>query len=107
MNDNIYKKCAQYVTSLFEEYPHPNLVYHNLDHTKNVVSRVQEIAAHYQLNDNDTKILYIAAWFHDTGHLFTDIPAHETKSVELMRDFMHSHVPDEGLIESGASCIMA
>jgi predicted metal-dependent HD superfamily phosphohydrolase len=107
MNDNIYKKVAQHVTGLFDDYPHPNLVYHNLDHTKNVVARVQEIAAHYQLNDNDTKTVYIAAWFHDTGHLFADIPTHEVKSIELMREFMQLHVSDEPLIESIAGCIMA
>ena len=68
MTENIYKKVAQHVTGIFEEYHHPNLTYHNLEHTQKVVERVQEIAAHYQLSENDMLTLYTAAWFHDTGH---------------------------------------
>lgn len=107
MNDNIYKKVAQHVTGLFEEYPHPNLVYHSIEHTEKVVDRVQEIAAHYQLNDNDMLTVYVAAWFHDTGHLFAEIAKHEEKSIELMREFMSQHQADETLITNIENCIKA
>lgn len=107
MNDNIYKKVAQYITGVFEEYPHPNLTYHNLEHTKRVVERTQEIAAHYQLNENDMLAVYVAAWFHDIGHLFAEISEHEVKSVELMRAFMQQHGADEALIETISGCIVA
>ncbi|MCW3116003.1 MAG: metal-dependent phosphohydrolase sub domain protein [Chitinophagaceae bacterium] len=108
MSDNIYKRTASYVTGLFEKNPHPNLQFHNLDHTKKVVERTQEIAAHYQLNEADTLIIYIAAWFHDTGHLFTEIEKHEKKSVELMTSFASNEkeITDES-IEKIASCILA
>jgi len=105
MNDNMYKKVAQQVTAIFEEYPHPNLTYHNLDHTKRVVERAQEIAAHYQLNDTDTLAVYSAAWFHDVGHLFGDIADHEAKGVEMMTDFMRQNAADDALIELIAGCI--
>lgn len=105
MNDNIYKKIAQHVTGIFEEYPHQNLTYHNLDHTKKVVERAQEIAAHYQLNEEDMLTVYTAAWFHDVGHLFADINVHEQKSVEQMREFMTLHGAGEALIETIAGCI--
>jgi len=107
MNDSIYKKIAQHVTGLFEEYPHPNLVYHNLDHTKKVVEHAQEIAAHYQLNENDMLAVYTAAWFHDTGHLFSEIAGHEQKSIELMKDYMQQQSADVTLMETIAACISA
>ena len=107
MNDNIYKKAAQHIQKIFEEYPHPNLVYHNLAHTKKVVEHVQEIAAHYQLNENDMAAVYVAAWFHDAGHLFADISLHEEKSVELMREFMQHQGAEEATIQIIADCIMA
>lgn len=88
MSDSIYKRVSGHVTQIFEEHMNPNLVFHNLDHTKKVVERAQEIAAHYQLSENDTLTMYIAAWFHDTGHLFTGIENHEDKSIELMREYM-------------------
>jgi predicted metal-dependent HD superfamily phosphohydrolase len=108
MSDNIYKRVAKYVTDIFEEHPHPNLVYHNLEHTTNVVERAEEIAAHYQLTEADTLTIYIAAWFHDTGHLFTDIEKHEEYSVDLMKEFMQKESSDHAsLIPKIADCILA
>ena len=83
MNDSIYKKVAQYVTGLFDEYPHPNLLYHNLEHTRSVVERTQEIAAHYQLDENDMLAVYVAAWFHDVGHLLRKLHSMKRKAGSL------------------------
>ncbi|RYD59415.1 MAG: HD domain-containing protein [Sphingobacteriales bacterium] len=106
MNSNgIYKKAADYVTVLFNEYPNPNLLFHNIDHTRNVVGRAQEIASHYKLSEQDMQVLYVAAWFHDTGHLFSELHKHEEKSVEIMRKFMQNETQDEDLIEKVAECI--
>jgi len=83
-------------------------VYHNLAHTRKVVDRAQEIAAHYQLNENDTLTIYIAAWFHDTGHLFTGIEKHEEKGVEVMKEYLKNEdSANEALITSIAGCILA
>lgn len=107
MNDNIYKQAAQHVTRMFEDHHNPALVYHSIDHTKNVVEKAEEIAAHYQLSEREMLIIYIAAWFHDTGHLFTDIVGHEDKSIDLMREFMQGRIEDETLVQEIADCIMA
>jgi len=108
MSDNIYKRVAIYVTHLFEDHPNPNLVYHNLGHTKKVVERAQEIAAHYQLSEADTLTIYVAAWFHDVGHLFTDIEKHEEKGVEIMREYLRKdESANEILIANIAGCILA
>jgi predicted metal-dependent HD superfamily phosphohydrolase len=107
MSDNsIYKRIADHVTALYEEHPQPNLVYHNLEHTQKVVARAEEISAHYQLSDSDMLIIYLAAWFHDTGHLFTEIAMHEQKSVELATEFMKQQELDEDTIEKVAGCIL-
>jgi predicted metal-dependent HD superfamily phosphohydrolase len=108
MGDNsIYKKIADHVTALYEDYPQPNLVYHDLGHTKKVVARVEEISAHYQLSDEDMLIVYTAAWFHDTGHLFTDMTSHEQKSIELATEFMRQVNLDDSIIEKVSDCILA
>jgi len=107
MNDNIYKKVAQHVTKLFEEYSHSNLVYHSLDHTRKVVKRAQEIAAHYQLKERDMLTVYVAAWFHDVGHLFSDVTTHEVKSIEMMKEFMNQQSAEESLISEIENCVMA
>ena len=106
-SNNLYKKTEQFVTGLFNDHKNPDLVFHNLEHTRDVVERTKEIAGHYYLNENDMLAVYIAAWFHDTGYLFTDAAHHEEKSVELMQDFMKAHAPDEKLAATIESCILA
>lgn len=106
-NEIIYKKAGEYVTGLFERVPNPNLVYHNLEHTKTVVDRAEEIAQHYHLNEKDMMILGVAAWFHDTGHLFTGAAQHEEKSVELMKEFIVNFGTDPELINEIERAILS
>ena len=105
--NNLYKKTEQYVTDLFNDNKIPGLIYHNFDHTRSVVDRTKEIAGHYYLSEKDMLAVYIAAWFHDTGYLFTDAAHHEEKSVELMKEFMATQSQDEKLVEKIGEYIMA
>jgi len=87
---DILKQAEDYVSSLYESDRNHNLVYHSIDHTRKVVDHVNEIAAHYELEEKDIIILNLAAWFHDTGHLYEDPIDHEKKSVKLMRDWIET-----------------
>jgi predicted metal-dependent HD superfamily phosphohydrolase len=106
-HQNIYKKTEQYVTALFEEHQPPALLFHNLDHTRMVVNRVNEIAGHYQLSEKDMLIVYMAGWFHDTGYLFAPPSEHEEKSVETMQVFAEKYELPQDSIDAIAGCIMA
>ncbi len=103
----IEKRIADYVTGLFEQMQTPTLAFHNLDHTKNVVKHTQEIAAHYNISEKENLILEAAAWFHDTGHLFTEPAKHEEMSVDVMKKFMKDFVDDDQVIADIEGCIMA
>lgn len=105
--NNLYKKTEQYVTDLYNNNQNTNLVYHNLEHTKQVAERTKEIAGHYYLNEQDMLAVYIAAWFHDTGYLFTDYTKHEEKSVELMHTFIKANTTDDLLASKIEDYILA
>ncbi|MDB5193203.1 MAG: metal-dependent phosphohydrolase sub domain protein [Segetibacter sp.] len=105
--NQIYKKVELHVVDLYERHHNANLLYHNIAHTKSVVSRTKEIAGHYNLIESDMLVVYVAAWFHDTGYLFTDPAHHEDKSAELMRDFMEGDGVDENLITNIEECILS
>src|SRR6266487_5021098 len=107
MADNVYKKVESYVRDLFEANKKPKLIFHSLEHTQQIVKRAEEIAAHYKLTDKEMLAVYIAAWFHDTGHLFTTAEHHEEKSVEVMKTFMEMYLPDPELIQLIEVCILA
>lgn len=107
MYNNIYKKVEQRVSEIFDEHDSSKFAFHNLTHTKNVVSRANEIAGHYQLSDKDMLIIFVSAWFHDTGYLYVNQPGHEAKSVEIMRDFLSGFEVPAGTLDAAAGCIMS
>jgi predicted metal-dependent HD superfamily phosphohydrolase len=104
---DIYRKIESHVTDLFEKEAVPDLYYHNLAHTKQVVAKTKEIAAHYNVTEKEMLILYAAAWFHDTGYLFTKAEEHEEKSVAIMRSYLSDIIEDEEIVSAAADCIMA
>ena len=102
----IIKVTEEYVSSMYDEYKAECLYFHNLDHTKQVVKRTNEIADHYQLSSRDTLVLLMAAWFHDTGYLFVSPQLHEEKSVEMMKEFAAKINIGQAEIDDIAACIM-
>ncbi len=104
---DVYKKIEAHVTALFEKEKSKGLYYHNLDHTKQVVARTKEIAAHYNVSEKEMLILYAAAWFHDTGYLFTEASEHEEKSAAIMRSYFTGMIDDEEVISAAEECILA
>ena len=72
--EHLQDKVEVHVKELFRDYIRPGLIYHNYEHTRYVVEKVNEIAAQYDLTERDLFILETAAWFHDTGYLFSEEP---------------------------------
>jgi predicted metal-dependent HD superfamily phosphohydrolase len=103
----IIEAAESYVAKQYQERPHPNLVYHNLEHTKLVVAAAQQIAAHYRLEDNDLLVVYVACWFHDLGYLVGETKMHEEKGVEMAREFLNVQQIPENVQQQVAGCIMA
>src|SRR5687768_650222 len=104
---SIYKKAESFVKDFFQQYSNKSLLFHNLEHTQSVVERTKEIAAQYVLTEDEQFILYIAAWFHDTGHLLVEPVKHEMKSVELTKAFVTKYITDEEVIRQISDCILA
>src|SRR5689334_12266806 len=102
----LQEKVAGYITHLFQEHTNPNLVYHNLSHTRRVVNRAAEIEQHYQLSPAEKFIIITAAWFHDIGHLFGEMQQHERKSVEVMQLFLEKNNCGREITNQVAACIL-
>ena len=107
MDSIIYKKTEVYINGLFQKMDTSALLFHNLHHTQTVVQRAKEIAAHHELSEKEMMIVFIAAWFHDIGYLFTGAVGHEAKSSEMMREFMQINLNDSEIITAIEACIMA
>jgi predicted metal-dependent HD superfamily phosphohydrolase len=105
-SSDLYKKIENHVTGLFERTSVRGLTYHNLAHTKQVVARTKEIAAHYNVTEQEMLILYAAAWFHDVGYLYADAADHEKESAAIMRSYLRDYL-DEETLDAIESCILA
>jgi predicted metal-dependent HD superfamily phosphohydrolase len=103
----LMNKVASHVRKAFSENQKAELVYHSLAHTENTVAAAEKIADHYQLEEEDYAAVYIAAWFHDIGYLFTTAEQHEGKGIELASSFMLKHGGDESLVAKVKECILA
>lgn len=99
-------KIAKHVATFFDEHRHPELVYHNFDHTQYVVKAALKIADYYQLSEVDLFILSGAAWFHDTGYM-VDVQTHESSSTLLAKEYLEKHDIDDAIIEKVMTTIMA
>lgn len=107
MNKLILKEAEKYVRSLYESDDKNNLLFHNITHAEKVVMHVNEIAAHYELSDQETIELNLAAWFHDVGHLYTTPSEHEVKSVEIVENWLKEASIDEEVIKAVKEIILA
>lgn len=103
----IIEAAQQYVTAQYKDHPHPRLVYHNLEHTRQVVAAAEQIAAHYRLEDTDLLVVYVAAWFHDLGYLLGEAKTHEEKGGELARNFLIIQQVPLNIQQQVSDCIMA
>jgi predicted metal-dependent HD superfamily phosphohydrolase len=80
--------------------------FHNLRHTRQVVKACEEMAHHYQLNDDDQLSLLIAAWFHDTGYS-SGFLNHEKNSIDIAKEFLVQQHTEEAIINKVSGCIAA
>ncbi len=103
------KEVEAYVRGLYQEKETPDLMYHNLVHTETVVQHAQELGIAEEIDSRAFAILFVAAWFHDVGHLDGLPPkGHEERSVKVMRDFFKTHdAPDAKFIDEAEGCILA
>lgn len=93
-----YLSVKEYVETYLSQNLSPDLTYHDLRHTKEVVSAVEEIATGERLSTETIEVLKIAAWFHDTGYA-TRYIGHEDESKELARHYLSSIGYEEEKIE--------
>lgn len=105
--DNLIEQSASNITSLFQQSGRADLLYHNLEHTREVSEAVQLMCSHYELLPEDEEAVRIAAWWHDIGYLYGPAETHETISAEKARIWLTAHGAGEQLIRKVEGCILA
>lgn len=100
------KLVQQHCTSLLTQGCCSELPFHNLHHTKEVVQNVKYLCAAMDINDEDTQILIVAAWFHDTGFSVT-YKGHEDESKRIATAYLKEQNTNQDFIDKVCNCIDA
>ncbi|AYL94496.1 HD domain-containing protein [Mucilaginibacter celer] len=103
---NIVQKVAAYVSMLMKKQLPATMYFHNLRHTQYVVNAAIEIAKNSGLNRDQTTIVKVAAWFHDTGYLY-HYTGHEDTSLVIAGTFLMQHHYGDEFIQQVWDCIAA
>src|SRR5215213_6812254 len=106
-NEQLLSAARNYVTDIYTHQLKPEFVFHNIEHTEDVVEACSYMADYYKLTEEDRLVLMLAAWFHDTGYTKGDGTGHEEESVRIATDFLHSHTADPATIQRVSSAIQA
>lgn len=81
----IIDKYREKVVKLFSEIDSTKYIYHNLEHTKGVVTAFREIAMGSGLSERDIELGVVAAWFHDIGYVKNPF-SHEQGSISVLEE---------------------
>lgn len=83
----ILDSVKTFSTSLIKSRVAAEYVFHDIAHTEQVVAGALELAAAFQLSDEEREMLQIAAWFHDTG--YDEGPEnHEQRGMTYAEEFL-------------------
>jgi len=87
MNTSLLSQIETYVTRMLGGSHEVKWPFHNIHHVKLVVEQCRELARAYDLDQQATDELLIAAWFHDIGYV-SGSKAHEVQSCKVCLAFL-------------------
>ena len=102
----IIEAAASFVRSYFHEHIKDAYVFHNLQHTEDVVESTRDLTTALQVDEEETEHLLLAAWFHDLGYA-QGPAAHEERSCEAARTFLEEQEYPEARIQKVEQYILA
>jgi len=91
INPELKEKIFDDLSNILDE----NYSYHNLDHTKRVISAAVEIGSNYDLSEKDWRCLLTACLLHDYGFIESHVE-HEKISAKLSSQIL----PKYGFLEN-------
>jgi HD superfamily phosphodiesterase len=104
--EQIIAKAESHVVSLLNDRLPTSYIYHNVYHTIRVVKNLKILIEQENLNKEESIIVELAGWFHDTGFI-EDTINHEDHSAQIAERFLLDQGAEKQLIEEVKSCILA
>ncbi|MGO4821357.1 MULTISPECIES: Pycsar system effector family protein [unclassified Flavobacterium] len=103
---NLIEQAEEFIYNLLKDNLSELFTYHNFNHTLDVVNAVKELAENENIDQTDSEILQIAAWFHDCGYIHGSTD-HEDLSIVMVTNFLKEQEVSESVIAKVCSLINA
>ncbi|MEO8253137.1 MAG: Pycsar system effector family protein [Flavobacterium sp.] len=103
---NFTDQVQDFVYNLLKDKLSSAFVYHNFNHTSDVVKAVKILSEQEKINKLEVEILIVAAWFHDTGYIY-GFENHEERSVEIATQFLNQYEKTAEYIDQVSNLIQA
>ena len=87
LENDFFKNVEYFIFNLFKAELPAEVVYHNFEHTSQVVKHTFEIGSAEGVSEEELEILLLAAWFHDIGFVH-GYEKHEEKSKEIAESYL-------------------
>lgn len=104
---DLLKRVREYSESLLSERLPDVFLYHNLEHTREVVEAARKIGKHSGLDKKDLDVVMIAAWLHDTGYCNGTSVEHEEASIKVATQFLKEQKMVASQLDEVIRCIRA
>lgn len=105
-DNNLLIEAEEFITTFFDERLDPKYSYHNLEHTKNVVAAIETICKAEKIDQEKTRMLILAGWFHDAGYI-DGIKNHEKRSVKIALPFLQDKKISDDIQQNVSDLILA
>ena len=89
MESEFVRKARTFAEHVFRDATFKKRPFHNLQHTREVVSAAEEIGNHIDLTEDELESVLIAAWLHDVGYV-NGRGDHEETAAEKARELLLS-----------------
>jgi HD superfamily phosphodiesterase len=106
LENDFFKAVSTTIFNLFKNELPANVIYHNFNHTLNVVNATDEIAVADGVSESDREVLLLAAWFHDVGFI-KGVKRHEEVGKKIARTYLTNIKYSEDKIVQVLACIDA
>ena len=103
----LLQEVQQFVKNIFATRVSPAFVFHDINHTRDVVRACEEIGSYYPLTDEEELALLIGAWVHDIGYSSGSANQHEEHSQKLAVAYLTEKRVPQQLIDMVSGCITA
>ncbi|HCE44604.1 MAG TPA: phosphohydrolase [Lentisphaeria bacterium] len=101
-----YSKARHYILGRMEKELPPDLLYHRLEHSLDVLQAVEKLASAEKIGGKDLELLKTAALFHDSGFIF-QYACNEPVGCEIARQSLPEFGYSSRDIEKICGMIMA